>query len=72
MGKRINEIILHGGEKQAIARPSPWAHQFMQLGKKKPEKKIQGFNGIPNCINWWAHGEDRAIAWKWVSYTVWI
>ena len=32
------KVILHGGEKQAIARSSPWARQFMKLEKKKPEK----------------------------------
>ena len=36
--ERINEIILHGEEKQAIALSSPWAHQFMQLGKRSQKK----------------------------------
>ena len=26
--ERINEIILHGREKQATGRSSPWAHGF--------------------------------------------
>ena len=31
------------------------------IGEKKPE--IIFFRLLfPNCINWWAHGEDRAIA----------
>ena len=36
--ERINEIILQGREKQAIAQFSPRAHQFMQLGKRSQKK----------------------------------
>ena len=30
------------------------------IGEKKPLKKIKLL--FPNCISWWADGEDRAIA----------
>ena len=62
---------------QAIAPSSPWANQFIQLGKRSL-KKIRASTGFesenslkpwiffrllfPNYINWLAHGEDRAIA----------
>ena len=48
------------------------------IGEKKPEKNIQGSEFFffffrllfPNYINWWAHGEDRAITHQSVSQSV--
>ena len=47
MYERINEIILHGGEKQAIAQSSPWmSPSIYAIGEKKPEKKFRASMGF--------------------------
>lgn len=51
---RIKEIILHGGEKQAISWSFPWVqvHQFkqLQLGKTEKPKKNSGFQRSLNEV----------------------
>ena len=49
-----NYFARPGGEKQAITRSSPWAHQFMQLGKRslKTFRASKGFMPIYLLKNW--------------------